>query len=146
MTGTKVATTTADEATAATAEEAARLIRGSPRFLFVFQRTPYGSVAAAEALDLALAAAAFDRPVSLLFLGDGVWQLATGQAPAGIARKDWTRAFGALADFGIEAVFAEAESLAERGLSAQGLALPVRVLDAVGVRALLDGHEAICRV
>ena len=41
--------------------------------LFVVQHTPYGSSATQEALDAALATAAFEQNVQLFFSGDGVW-------------------------------------------------------------------------
>ena len=47
--------------------------------LLIITRRPPAHLAAREALDLALAAAAFGVPVGLLFMDDGVLQLRKGQ-------------------------------------------------------------------
>ena len=43
--------------------------------LLLIRHSPYGSSLARASIDVALAAAAFDQAVSLLFVGDGVLQL-----------------------------------------------------------------------
>lgn len=56
--------------------------------LLVLRRGPYGNALARASLDVALAAAAFEQDVHLLFMDDGVWQLLPGQQPADIAAKN----------------------------------------------------------
>ncbi|WP_019332608.1 DsrE family protein, partial [Pseudomonas syringae] len=47
-----------------------------PRSLLIVSRqSPWSGPGAREALDIALAGGAFDLPVGLLFLDDGVFQL-----------------------------------------------------------------------
>ncbi|MEM6710508.1 MAG: DsrE family protein, partial [Pseudomonadota bacterium] len=48
-------------------------------WLFLFRRSPYSSQAAQEALDTLLVAAAYDRPVRVLFLDEAVLQLVAAQ-------------------------------------------------------------------
>src|SRR5690606_13065 len=99
--------------------------RMSKRIAVVCRRAPYSGSYPREALDTALAAAAFDQAVSLVFLGDGVWQLLKGQQPEG---KSVEKQLGALPLYDIDRLYAEAESLAQRGLESADLALPVQVL------------------
>ncbi|MFN3587555.1 MAG: DsrE family protein [Moraxellaceae bacterium] len=47
--------------------------------------------------------------------------------------------------YDVERLYADADSLAARGLAPARLALPVTVLDAEGLRALLAEHDRILR-
>ena len=57
------------------------------RMLVVIRQPPYGSSLGRSGLDTALATAAFDQPVDLLFLGDGVLNLQPGQDSAVLGLK-----------------------------------------------------------
>jgi len=89
--------------------------------MFVNRRGPYGTVYAQEALEIALVGAAFDQQVSLALIDDGVFLLRPGQDTGGIAMKRFTAAYRALGDFDVHRVYVERESLAVRGMSAEGL-------------------------
>ena len=86
------------------------------RTLITLTHAPFGRLDGQEALDLALVLAAFDQPVSLALLGDGVYQLTPGQDAEAIGLKTYTRAFAALGDFDIREVIVDADALSERGL------------------------------
>ena len=58
------------------------------QLLVVVRHSPYGSSLARASLDVALAAAAFEQPVKLLFMGDGVLQLLPGQDSQAIGQKN----------------------------------------------------------
>jgi tRNA 2-thiouridine synthesizing protein C len=107
--------------------------------LILFRHAPYGHSLARAGYDVALAAAAFDQPVSLLFLDDGVWQLVPDQNPEVIGAKSIARTLDSLALYDIDGVYAEAASLAARGLSADDLRDGVRVL---GSNATIEFVEA----
>ena len=111
--------------------------------LFILQRAPYGNTAAREILDAALAAAAFEQDVQLLFSGEGVWQLLPGQQPDAFAGKDISKMLQALGYYDIEAVYADAVSLAERGLDSTTLALPVMALDPAAQQQLLRTADCV---
>jgi tRNA 2-thiouridine synthesizing protein C len=66
------------------------------RILVVCRRAPYGESFAREALDMAMAAAAFDQRVAMLFLGDGALQLVAGQQARAIGQKALDKQLGAL--------------------------------------------------
>ena len=73
--------------------------------LLVISRQPPSALAAREALDLALAAAAFGVPVSMLFMDAGVLQLLPGQESALIEQKPLAANLQALPMFGVEDVY-----------------------------------------
>lgn len=111
--------------------------------LFILQRAPHGSSAARETLDAALAAAAFEQDVQLLFGGDGVWLLQPGQRADAIASKDTAKMLQALAYYDIKAVFADTVSLAERGLDATNLALAVTAIEPAAQQRLLRAADCV---
>jgi tRNA 2-thiouridine synthesizing protein C len=115
----------------------------SKRFLFVNRRAPFGSGHAAEMLDAALIAASFDQQVHLVFLDDGVFQLVKRQDPARIGQKDVAQLFLDLAEYEIEHVWVERESLAERGLSEADLMIPATLVDRTALSAVMSGVDVV---
>lgn len=114
----------------------------SKRFLFLLRRSPLGGLQALEALDAALTAAAFDQPVRLLFLDDGVWQLKGGQQ-SGAGRSPATL-FGSLELYDVETPpLVERESLDERGLRPEDLSIPVVLVERGQVSALLRDCDVL---
>lgn len=111
--------------------------------LLICRRAPWNGPAAREALDIALAGGAFDLPISLLFLDDGVFQLKTGQQPAALQQKDLTANLQALPLFGVEALYVARADLDGRGLSAEHLSLPATPVEDAGLAALLDQHDLV---
>lgn len=116
------------------------------RLLYIAARAPYADDRAQELLDALLVAASFGAEVSVLFQEDGVWQLLPGQDGAPLARRGFGPQLEALPLFDIERLYADAVSLAERGLEADDLLLPVRALDAIDLAALLAGHDQVIRL
>lgn len=96
--------------------------------LIVSRKSPWSGPSAREALDIALAGGAFDLPIAMLFLDDGVLQLAPNQKPVSIQQKDVTANLQALEMFGIDELYACKSSLACRGISPDPR-LAVEVLD-----------------
>jgi tRNA 2-thiouridine synthesizing protein C len=78
--------------------------------LAVIRHAPYGDSLARAAIDVALANAAFEQAVKLLFVGDGVLQLLPSQEPAAIGRKNHARVLASLPLYGIEQVYVDADS------------------------------------
>ena len=111
--------------------------------LIVSRQAPWSGPGAREALDIALAGGAFDLPMAFLFLDDGVFQLAPGQAPANLEQKDLQANLQALPLFGVERLYAAERSLAERGLAGASLSLPVEVLDDLALRQLTQQYDQV---
>ncbi|MDY7219609.1 sulfurtransferase complex subunit TusC [Denitrificimonas sp. JX-1] len=105
--------------------------------LLMSRQAPWAGIAAAEALDIALAAGAFDLPLSILFLDDGVYQLLEQQQPKMLEQKDLAANLQALPMFGIEQLYVSKYSLSERGVTPDQLAVPAKLLDEVQVQELL---------
>lgn len=80
--------------------------------LIVIDRPAYGDWHGREALDMALSLAAFDRPVAVLFRGEGVHWLRPGQNAGVIDQKTVSRNLSAATLFGVEALYADRSTLA----------------------------------
>ncbi len=113
------------------------------RFMFVNRKAPHGTIYALEALEVVLISAAFDQDVSLAFLDDGVHQLRQGQNAKALGMKNFAPTFRALDDFDIDKLYVEAESLAQRGLSAEDLIVPVEVVDRERMSALMAEQDVV---
>lgn len=111
--------------------------------LFVVQHTPYGSSATQEALDAALATAAFEQKVQLFFSGDGVWSLLCSQQSELIQRKNIEKVLHALHYYDIESIYIDLNSLQERGLAAENLTLPATALTAAEQAALFQRADCV---
>lgn len=115
----------------------------SKSLLIISRQAPWSGPGAREALDIALAGGAFDLPIGLLFLDDGVFQLSSGQRPGSLQQKDLGANLQALPLFGVEALYACQHSLDERGLGAAELNLTVQRLDNAALRTLLDRYDQV---
>ena len=115
----------------------------SRSLLIISRQSPWSGPSAREALDIALAGGAFDLPVGVLFLDDGVLQLSSAQQPSALQQKDLSANLKALPMFGVEALYVSARSLKERGLLEQPLALAAERLDDTQLRALIDRYDQV---
>lgn len=111
--------------------------------LLIARQSPWSGPSAREALDIVLAGGAFELPLGLLFLDDGVWQLTCTQQPGAVQQKDVTANLQALPLFGVEALYAARSSLAERGLSEECLSLQVTVLNDDELADLLNRYDHV---
>lgn len=111
--------------------------------LIISRQAPWAGTGARDALDIVLAGAAFELPVSLLFLDDGVLQLVAGQQPGQLQLKDLQANLRALPLFGVDQIHVAARSLAERGLVADDLALEAECLDDTAISALISAHAEV---
>ena len=113
------------------------------KFIYVNRKAPHGTIYAHEALEVVLIAAAFEQDVSLAFIDDGVYQLKKGQNTDGIATKNFTKTFGALEMYDVEKLYVEKESLDERGISADDLAVDVKIISSDEMKKLIIDSEVI---
>ncbi len=107
------------------------------------RHAPYGSSLAREALDVALTYAAFDQAVALLFLDDGVLQLLPEQAPDAATQKNVAKILQSLALYDIENVYADADAMQQRGVTAANSVLPVTAVNAAAIEALIAQHRTV---
>ncbi|HIQ45805.1 MAG TPA: sulfurtransferase complex subunit TusC [Pseudomonas oleovorans] len=118
----------------------------SKSLLIISRQAPWSGPGAREALDIALAGGAFDLPIGMLFLDDGVFQLNQGQQPGALQQKDLGANLQALPMFGVEDLYASERSLAERGLAGNELNLAVQRLDDSALTVLLDRYDQVITV
>ncbi|UWF51433.1 sulfurtransferase complex subunit TusC [Pseudomonas sp. N3-W] len=112
--------------------------------LIITRQSPWSGPGAREALDIVLAGGAFDLPIGLLFLDDGVFQLAAKQDARALQQKDLSANLQALPMFGVEELFVCADSAAQRGLDPSGLSLEeARALTATEITALIDRYDQV---
>lgn len=112
-------------------------------FMFVNRKAPYGTVYALESLEVVLIAATFDQDCSLVFMDDGVYQLAKGQNTKASGIKNFSPTYRALEDYDIEKLYVERESLAARGLTEDDLMVPVAVLSSDELGALMASQDVV---
>lgn len=111
------------------------------RLLLLIRHSPYGSSLARASLDVALAAAAFDQPVSLLFTGDGVLQLLPDQDSAALGVKNPGRLLASLPLYDIEQVYVDAEAAARYQIDLNAAPVSARALDRRAISALVEQHD-----
>ncbi|WP_263263804.1 sulfurtransferase complex subunit TusC [Pseudomonas sp. RIT-PI-S] len=111
--------------------------------LIVSRAAPWAGLSAREALDIALAGGAYELPLAMLFMDDGVFQLLDHQQPEALEQKNLSANLQALPLFGIDALFACTDSLAERGLVSEHLALNVSLLPANNLAALFNRFDEV---
>lgn len=113
------------------------------QFMFVNRKAPYGTIYAWESLEVVLIAAAFEQDVSMAFLDDGVYQLKKGHQTKSIGVKAFEKTFGALEDYDVTKLYVDQESLAERGLTADDLAVPVEVLSRAEIGKRMEEQDVV---
>ncbi|MDH3514305.1 MAG: sulfurtransferase complex subunit TusC [Gammaproteobacteria bacterium] len=113
------------------------------KFLYVNRKAPYGTIYALESLEVVLIAAAFDQEVSLAFLDDGVYQIVKGQHTKPIDVKNFSPTYRALEGYDIEKLYVEKESMEARGLKQEDFLVPVKVIGAQEMSALMDSQDVI---
>ena len=97
-------------------------------------RRPPGPLAD-ETTDLMLVSGVFEQATSVAFVDDGVLQL------AGLdARQSSLRA---LPTYEVESLYADAESLAQRGISLEEVALTVSPIEGKALRELIANHDIV---
>jgi len=112
-------------------------------YLFVLRKPTHSGAFVQEMLDIILTVAAFDQQVSILLLDDGVFHLKNNQNPESIGVKNTAAIFKALELYDVNTIYAEAESLAERGLTGQDLFLPVQECFRAGISTLMEQFDVV---
>ena len=111
------------------------------KLLFVIRHSPYGSLLARESLDAILAASVYEQALSVLFLDDGVFQLARQQTT--LEQKNISKLLSAFSLYGIDEVFICQSSLKQRGLNITTLCLGVKLLNSDEIRCLMRQQDQL---
>jgi tRNA 2-thiouridine synthesizing protein C len=113
------------------------------RLLVIIRHSPYGSSLARAGLEAALAAAVFEQPLELLFMGDGVLHLIPEQDTATTGAKNSFKLLSSFPLYDIDQVHADAEALSRYGVDVGQLPLKVTELDTPALQLLLAGQDHI---
>lgn len=109
--------------------------------LLLIRHSPYGSSLARASIDVALAAAAFDQAVSLLFVGDGVLQLLPEQHTEEQGVRNLGKLLASLPLYDIEQVYVDAQAAARYQLDLNTTAVTTQALDREAMSRLLLTHD-----
>jgi len=107
---------------------------------YLFRSAPHSSASGREGVDALLAASAYCEDISVVFMGDGVYQLLHGQQTTGILSKDYSPMLKLFDLYDIEQVYVCEASLIERGLAQADLVIDAQVLKQLELSAQL--HRA----
>lgn len=113
------------------------------KLLLIARSAPWSSLNPRELLDIALSGGAFELPVSILFVGDGVLQLLDHQQPALLEQKNLAANLQALPLFDIEQLYVSNTCLAERGLQESALAVEVEPINQQRWQTLIAEHQQV---
>lgn len=111
------------------------------RLLYVLQATPYGNSTAQEGLDALFAASIFEQLVSVLFIGDGTYQLLDQQAPR--FNSNIQKQLKSLPLYDIEEIYVCERSLMERKMDHLELAVPATRLSGSDIQSLMRANNHI---
>lgn len=115
--------------------------------LLISRHSPYGGSYAAEALDIALSAAAFDIAVSLLFMDDGVYQLCKNQTFTSEKNtRNLESVLAALPLYDIHQLWIENESIAVRGMTQADLAHKAEGIGSQQIAELLHQFDQVLTI
>lgn len=113
--------------------------------LFILTQPPHGSSDAREGLDAILAASAVTENISVLFMGDGVWQLLKGQAPQAIEQRHIEPTYAMLELYDVDAIYIDVEALTARYIDPDKLLLEGQFVAPDAMTELFHQHRHILR-
>lgn len=111
--------------------------------VFILRHSPYNSSLAREALDMALAFAAFDEDVALVFMGDGIYQLIDNQNTQAQGVKNIAKTLDSLALFDIEKIYVCEQSLLARLPNAEQLKPLATMITATELHSLIQSSQQV---
>lgn len=109
-------------------------------------QSPIGNANARETLDTALAFAAYDQPVALLFSDLGVKQLAPQPNAKQAGSKEIAKLIKALPLYDIEQIFICQKSAKRFDLSEEVLAVPAQTVTAKEIAKLCQEADHVIRI
>ena len=113
------------------------------RILFLLTQPPYASARALETLDSVLVAGVFDQEVSVLFKGNGLYQLLNAQDGSAIGQRTVGKVLQALPDYELNRLYACGDSMERLGLRPADFCLAVEILNNDRQRDLISLQHAV---
>jgi tRNA 2-thiouridine synthesizing protein C len=109
----------------------------SNKVAVVMRKAPYGSVYTAEGFRTIMGIGVFEMDISVVFMDDGVYALVKGQNPEELDMKPLGDGFPMLDDFGVNKFYVHDDSLAMRGLAADDLVVPAKIVSGSQIASIL---------
>lgn len=119
------------------------MAESSPSVLIVIRHSPYGSMLGKAAIDIAMAAGAFEQAPTLLFVGDGVLQLMPDQNTKASGHKSIAKHLASFPLFDIDSIFADAEACQHHGIDLQVAPCQAEMLNDDGIHSLMSNHQHV---
>ncbi len=113
------------------------------KIMFVMRRPPHGAIYSYEGLEVVLIAAAYEQDISILFTGDGVFALVKTQDTSELGIKGFVKTYRSLADYEVEKVYVDEQSLKERGLTQDDLIIGTELKNADEVHSLMEEQHVL---
>tara|TARA_R110002072_G_scaffold121598_2_gene255495 strand:- start:3968 stop:4339 length:372 start_codon:yes stop_codon:yes gene_type:complete len=111
------------------------------QILIVIRHSPYGSSLAKAAVDVALATAAFDQLVDLLFSGEGVLQLMPDQDSHVMNKQNIGRQLASLPLYDINHVYVDAQAAERYQLDTTRAPFNIELLAPQDMHRLMVAHD-----
>lgn len=112
------------------------------KIMFVMRKAPHGTIYSYEGLETVLIMAAYEQELSMAFIGDGVFAMLKDQDTSELGIKGFIKTYQVLEDYGVENIYVDRQSLEERGLTTDDLAIPVQVVDAEEIAKVMEEQHA----
>jgi tRNA 2-thiouridine synthesizing protein C len=109
--------------------------------LIMLRHSPYGSSLAKAAIDAALANAAFEQPVDLLFMGDGILQLQPNQDSQSLGIKNIGRQLASLPLYDIDVVYVDGEAASAYQVDLSLAPVDTKALTPPEIHQLMDQYD-----
>lgn len=109
----------------------------------VIRHAPYGNNFAQETLDAILAASVYGQVLTLIFIGDGIFQLLNNQYPEAIQQKSFEKQLSAFELYDIDRLFICENSLAQRGVNSTQLSVNCKTLNKSDLSDLLHQQDSL---
>ena len=106
-------------------------------------QAPFATSHGKDSLDLALIFGSYEQPVSLFFIGDGVFQLVNTCDGARLNIKDYCKTFPALSFYDIENVYLCEDSAKARGLQLENFIDDAQLVSNEVFKAQLSKHKFV---
>ena len=113
------------------------------KLCFVISHSPYNSSLSRDALDMALASAAFDQDVILIFIGDGIFQLTENQQTDNLGLKNIQKSLAALELYDIKACYVCERSAKERNINKLSTKVSYQLVSSDGLREIINNADKV---
>ena len=111
--------------------------------LILQRQAPYGNSLARDGIDFVLTSAAYDQNISILFMGDGVFQLTQNQSSSDLQLKNHAGALEVLPLYDVEQIFAVEEDLKARNLGVDDILDIAIIITREQAQSMINQHNKV---